>query len=842
MPLRLPRLAGLLLCALLCAPVAAQGPLPPQPPPESGEPPPEAQPPPPPPPAAAPGTAEDPWYEGKPIYEVVLRQPAEAPGEFEPLDERRERLARNHIGARAGDPVNSRVIADDMAKLNRLGEFGAIQAGVELVEEGWVRLIYTVTQQPRILAVAFSGNFEISERDLMEIAGRLEGVPVSEEAIQQTARDLEAHYRSKGYNLVEVSPITDDLEETGTLYFQVFEGLQIRITGVRFTGNTAFGAAELRTAITTRQRDTFGLFEKGRLNRQQVDADTASLAEYYKDRGYLDARVARRFIYAPNGREVIVEFIIREGPRYTVRAVSAVFEGLEGDTPQFSEEQLRGLIPLKTGDVYSERRLEQSVEAVFAAYVELGYVDCWVDDALYQLPDEALVDIEFRIREGPRFKMGELLIQGNDVTRMEVILRRAQLLPGRWLSGHLDRDVPGSAKDETERRLEQSGLFGPAARPDVRVTIQEPDPAEPAYRDVLIEVQETTTGAVQFGASVSSDLGVLGRISITERNFDITDTPDSVGELFSGRAFRGAGQTADLTLQPGTNFQEYSLRFVEPNLLETEYSLSTSGMYRARQYSDFDEVRYGGQVGLGRRFGSRWRGQIQTRLQQVGIFAIDADAPVDFFDAEGYNSLLGLGVELSRETFDHRYRPTRGTRIGFEAEQVFTSDEMFTKLGALHLAYITLHEDSVGSRTVLSLRTRVDWIPQDQADVPFYERLSQGGAGFRGFAVRGIGPVGIRNDTGEQGHDQVGGVFSFFWGPEIQQPLTENLALALFMDTGTVDDEVSLDHYRVSVGTGLRLFIPQLSPVPLALDFGFPLIKEDTDDTRLFSFTADFPF
>jgi outer membrane protein insertion porin family len=215
---------------------------------------------------------------------------------------------------------------------------------------------------------------------------------------------------------------------------------------------------------------------------------------------------------------------------------------------------------------------------------------------------------------------------------------------------------------------------------------------------------------------------------------------------------------------------------------------------------------------------------------------------VDFFDVEGYNDLFGLSGTLSRSTFDDPYRPSRGTRTVLRAEQVFTSDETFTKLGATHLVYITLYEDAVGSRTTLSLRTQADWIPQDQQDVPLYERYHQGCAAFRGFGVRGIGPVGIRNDTGELGGDQVGGVWSFFWGAELQQPLTQNLALALFMDTGTVEDTVSFDHYRLSVGTGLRLFIPQLSPAPLALDFGFPIIKETSDDTRVFTFSVDIPF
>ena len=46
----------------------------------------------------------------------------------------------------------------------------------------------------------------------------------------------------------------------------------------------------------------------------------------------------------------------------------------------------------------------------------------------------------------------------------------------------------------------------------------------------------------------------------------------------------------------------------------------------------------------------------------------------------------------------------------------------------------------------------------------------------------------------------------------------------------------------VSVGTGVRLYVPQLGPVPIAFDFGFPLIKQEGDETRLLTFSAELPF
>ena len=75
------------------------------------------------------------------------------------------------------------------------------------------------------------------------------------------------------------------------------------------------------------------------------------------------------------------------------------------------------------------------------------------------------------------------------------------------------------------------------------------------------------------------------------------------------------------------------------------------------------------------------------------------------------------------------------------------------------------------------------------------------------------------------------------------QPLFEEiLSGAVFIDSGTVTEDPGFDDYRVTAGFGLRIVVPALSPAPLAFDFGWPLLKEDSDETRVFSFTLDVPF
>jgi len=118
-----------------------------------------------------------------------------------------------------------------------------------------------------------------------------------------------------------------------------------------------------------------------------------------------------------------------------------------------------------------------------------------------------------------------------------------------------------------------------------------------------------------------------------------------------------------------------------------------------------------------------------------------------------------------------------------------------------------------------------------------------GGQSFRGFNYRAISPVGVRHDNAQMGDDPVGGTYTFFHGWEIDQPLVdETVSLVAFIDSGTTAFDPGFDSYRVSAGFGVRLYIPALSPLPLAFDFGFPLISEETDRERVFTFSLDLPF
>jgi outer membrane protein insertion porin family len=68
------------------------------------------------------------------------------------------------------------------------------------------------------------------------------------------------------------------------------------------------------------------------------------------------------------------------------------------------------------------------------------------------------------------------------------------------------------------------------------------------------------------------------------------------------------------------------------------------------------------------------------------------------------------------------------------------------------------------------------------------------------------------------------------------------LSVVTFIDSGTVNNDDWLGQYRVGVGAGLRIYIPQFGQAPIALDFAYPLVKQDQDEEQIFSFTLDLPF
>lgn len=736
-----------------------------------------------------------------------------------------QQLVLNQIRLKKGDPYAARIVSSDLKRLQHLNKIGKIDVKLEPQEDGSIVVVYVVEELPLIADVKAVGNRKMPDQELFRLVRLRAGDPVSGFLIERAKKQIVAAYEKKGHFDTSVSTDDELLRESGILLFQVVEGPTVSIRAFKLEGNKSYTDKQLLSKIRSKKYSFFGLLGKGELSRQRLRKDGGALRKFYQNRGYLDADAFPEIQRSADGREAVVTFTIVEGERYIVDSV--VVQG----NKVFSKSAILEMISLRVGDMFTTRLLGKSRDALKTEYDRLGFVESRVTARpLFNEQRPNRVEVLIAIKEGRPYWVGPITVKGNDQTQNKVVLRQTTLMPNRVLNGN--------AIDRTQRRLQASALFKRA-----NVTIL--GDIDDTHRPVLIEVEEANTGSLGFGAGISSDSGVAGTLNMKQRNFDILDFPETIGEFFSGKAFRGAGQSMSIDLQPGDIASRYSVRFREPYLFDSSVFLDTTGFFFERERTDYDEKRTGGVVGMGQRFGEVYSASVRGRIERIDITDIDADAPTDVFAVAGDSTITSLGISLTRSTVDSGVFPTVGSRLTLAASRAgaLGGDYDFTRVDIRYHKFWTLEEDFFGRRTTFSARIRGGVI-FDDGKSPVFERFFAGGhRTFRGFEFRGIGPRGIRADTGADNDVAVGGDWLFLFGVEYNFPVYEDVLRAvIFVDTGTVEEDFGFDEYRISAGAGIRLKTPFLGRAPFAIDIAIPIAKESGDETQPVSFSIAIPF
>jgi outer membrane protein insertion porin family len=284
---------------------------------------------------------------------------------------------------------------------------------------------------------------------------------------------------------------------------------------------------------------------------------------------------------------------------------------------------------------------------------------------------------------------------------------------------------------------------------------------------------------------------------------------------------------------PGTQLQRYSVTFREPFLFDSPFSLTTSAYYYERAYNEYTEQRIGGRITLGRKLDDKWSVNAGIRLEDVNVSNVAFFAPETFQQVVGDNFLAGFRVGAQRDTRDNFLRPTSGSLLDISYEQI-TGTANYPLVNVDFNKYFTVYERADGSgRHVLAMHNQFGWAGDN---TPVYERFFGGGfRSIRGFQFRGVGP--------EEFGFKTGGDFLLLNSLEYQIPIRANDSIYVvgFVDSGAVTENIKhIDDYRVTAGFGLRLVVPMLGPVPIALDFGFPIVKAPQDNTQVFSFWMGF--
>jgi outer membrane protein assembly complex protein YaeT len=726
------------------------------------------------------------------------------------------------FGLRPGHQYLEEYIRSGTDKLYAKGWFTPNGIELRTVErpDGRINVILYVTELSNFIEdIQYLGAEHLNKTELATLSGLRLRMPMSPHSNQQARLNILRAYQDKGRIHASVTIKEGTKLDDRRVIFDIVEGPVVKIGSIdfKFVGesDSSITSGRLREQLTVSRAKLFGMIG-GDYNPNQIDYDVMRLTEYYHSLGFLDAKVSRELKHSDDHHRVNITFFVSEGQRYKVGLVQ-----IRGNST-FDEKKLLQYTDLRENTFYDRKTIAGDLRRIRDLYGYTGRAVGVREEHPEPEKGKGIVHVHYEVMETPQAKVGNVYIEGNTVTQDRVIRRELQIYPGQILSYP---DLLGS-----QENLSRLGIFKEDPINGVRPTVEVLDgPADSPFKDVMVRVQEAQTGSFLLGAGINSDAGITGSIVLNERNFDILNVPTSIEDITSGRAFRGGGQEFRAEAVPGNQFQRYTVSWRDPRIFDSLYSLSLSGYYYNRGFIEYNEDRVGGRVSVGRRLNQYWSANASARIEGVTIRDLPWDSPPEIAKDKGYHFLLGASAGVRRDSRDNYLRPSDGSVFEANYEQVF-GDHTYGLATAEYTSFWTTWSRLDGSgKHVLAFRSQGSWAGDD---TPVYDRLYAGGfRSMRGFQFRGVGP--------HVGEYNTGGTFAFLNSIEYQIPIvpSDSLYVVGFVDSGTVGRSVSLNDYRVTAGVGLRISMPQLlGPVPLAIDFGFPLRDAPGDKRQIFSF------
>lgn len=723
------------------------------------------------------------------------------------------------IKTNQGDIYDPKAISKDVDAVWLLGFFDNIEVEVEAYEGG-VKVIFLVLERPVIRSILFVGNDAVKTKKLIEGIQIKEGDYLKRYLLKLDEDKIREIYQSRGFSQVDVKSEESKTDGYVSITFKIREGSKIYIKEIIFEGNQTFSAERLAKIITTKRRKFPRLLFPGKFDKGKFEEDIDRIKAFYGGGGWLDTDVKWKEQYSSDRKKMFIHVLIDEGDRYHVDNVNIKGNKL------FTYDEIMGLLELKKGSAFLPELLQKDSQSIRMAYGRQGHLNANVNADYSYKQVEPKIDITFDIIENERFFIEKIIITGNDKTKDNVVRRNLTFFPGERLDTEKIR--------RSEQILTGTGYFDSQSGAASEITYM--PGTKYNTKNVVVNVKEGRTGMLRFGGGFGANAGLFGDVSYTDKNFDIFDLPKDWKDFMSGNAFRGGGHTITLRFSPGLQRTEGMFSFNNPAVFDSGYSLGFNANIFRRAREDYDEERKGLKMSVGKAVLKGLRLGVTPNFEVIGIQNIDGNAPLVVKEIEGSSKKLSLELSAMLDRRDSRMFPTKGYQA--------SSSLMFSGLDVDIIKFIAQGEkvqtvfnfSDWRGKHVLSYGGTLGIIESTTDEgVPIFERFFAGGANsIRGFAFRGVGPIDVA--TGEQ----IGGKVLLLASAEYTLPVYGDMVRgAFFVDAGKADtdlNDVNLNNVRATIGFGFRARVPFLGNSVVAVDFGFPLIRKDSDDEQAVTF------
>jgi outer membrane protein insertion porin family len=756
--------------------------------------------------------APEAWAVEAPLVQAVVVTNV-GPGQLD------ESLVLAYLSHRTGEPLDRSRLSADLRRLLDSGRFANATVEAEPVGDA-LRLVYSVANRWKLSKpLEVKGHEHFRKGKIRDFMALEVGTMVDEQVLAAGAKRVEREYRDDFFPNAHVrwALIPEDATQgLARVKLTIDEGSKAKVKKLVFEGNEELDDDTLKRLVKPLTWwNPISWFKRVHYDSQALEDARLTVQKEYRDRGYLDARVATpRVVPLKDAGRLRLEFDIVEGVCYRLGALTVTGSGVA----LFPQEDFRAVAKLKQGQIAGEGAIRTAGTDLRDYFGSRGYIDTSVIPRLETDATNATVAISYEIEEGPLVSIRNIVIRGNTRTRDKVIRRELLVYPGEIYNEVKVR--------QGERVLNNLGYFD-------TVRNHHEDTRIPSEKDLVYTVDEKRTGQFMIGAGYSSVDQIIGFMEIQQGNFD----------LFGWPHVTGGGQKLKLRTEFSERRNEYTLSFVEPWFLNRKLSLGLD-LYRSEvDYDDYELNRTGAAVSLARPLPGPNRVQLQYRIERNEISNVTdtnryiyADETEDdyYFTQEEDWTKSSLGLTLTHDTRNNPFVPTRGKRAVLGAE--VAGGPMGFDTDLYDLSAVGMHYTPLWWKHVLTLRTRWETVEAygDSEEVPISERLfAGGGRTIRGYDYRDVGPKVVRaDDPGVSRH--VGGQSLATATAEYSIPIVSALRIATFYDIGNVwrdAYEFELDNLASSAGVGLRLDLPGF---PIRIDRAWALEKDsnltDTDD------------
>lgn len=742
----------------------------------------------------------------------VFAMPALAFEPFAVKDIRVEGIQRTEAGTvfsylpvKVGDTLDDEKAAQSIKALFATGFFKDVRIEVD----GSV-MVVVLQERPAIAQLDFVGLKEFDKDVIVKAlkeTGIAEGRIFDRALLEKAEQELKRQYLTRGKYGVNITTTVTPLERNRVgINFNIEEGAAAKIKQINFVGAKAFTETELLKQFELTTPGWLTWYTKNdQYSRQKLSADLEKLKSFYMNQGYLEFAVeSTQVSISPDKQDVYITANLNEGDRYQVSSVK-----LAGDFT-LSEAELRKLVTVKAGDVFSRERLNDSTKAIADRLGKEGYAFANVNASPEIDKEKRKVAFTIFVDPGKRVYVRRINVTGNTKTRDEVIRREIRQMEGGWY----DADRVTTSK----QRLDKLGFF-------TEVAVETPAvPGTADQLDVNLNVVEKPTGNLMLGLGTSSTDKVILSASVAQNNF------------------LGSGNNVAIQVNSAKSYRTYVFSYTNPYFTLDGISQGFDIYHRtvnttSTAIATYSSASTGGGLRFGFPIGEKESLSFGVGLDTTSITTY-SDSPQyykDFVKEFGDTNLsIPVTANWVSDGKDSYFFPTKGTfqKAGIEVA-VPGGDLTYYRASYQLQQYVPLNKVFT-----IMLNGEVGYAEGFGGNgLPFYKNFYGGGvASVRGYKTSSLGPI-TTDSNGSQyrigGNRRLVGNAELLWSVP---GMEKNFRMGWFFDAGQVygkGETMAISDLRYSTG----LSAAWVSPIgPLKFSYGMPINKQDTDKTESFQF------